>query len=81
MGEQELETEQDFSRVGRVNASLARRLELLSEVEKMARAFGFAEDVAYTCETAAYFWLMHVLSRWALGVLLVLMVLWVWGGF
>ncbi len=23
-----------------------------------------AEEVAYTCETAAYFWLLHVLSRW-----------------
>ena len=23
-----------------------------------------AEDVAYTCETAAHFWLLHVLSRW-----------------
>lgn len=23
-----------------------------------------AEDVAYTCETAGHFWLMHVLSRW-----------------
>eukprot|EP00967_Tisochrysis_lutea_P155133 scaffold309793_cov20-Tisochrysis_lutea.AAC.2 len=32
MGEQELETEQDFSRVGRVNAMLARRLELLAQV-------------------------------------------------
>eukprot|EP00798_Chlamydomonas_sp_ICE-L_P018650 gene18650-25166_t len=64
MGEQELDTEQDFSRVGRVNASLARRLELLSEVEKLSRQFGVSEDVAYTCETAAYFWLMHVMSRW-----------------
>uniref|UniRef100_A0A7S3R311 Intron-binding protein aquarius n=1 Tax=Dunaliella tertiolecta TaxID=3047 RepID=A0A7S3R311_DUNTE len=64
MGEQELETEQDFSRVGRVNAMLARRLELLAQVEKMARQFGVVEDVAYTCETAGYFWLLHVLSRW-----------------
>jgi hypothetical protein len=32
MGEAELETELDFSRVGRVNAMLARRLELLAEV-------------------------------------------------
>lgn len=63
MGEQELDTEQDFSRVGRVNAMLARRLELLAEVEKMARQFGVAEDVAYTCETAGHFWLLHVLSR------------------
>ena len=32
MGEAELETELDFSRIGRVNAMLARRLELLAEV-------------------------------------------------
>ncbi|DBB15126.1 TPA: hypothetical protein ACH3X3_004135 [Trebouxia sp. C0006] len=64
MGEQELATDMDFSRVGRVNAMLARRLELLAEVEKLARQFGVAEDVAYTCETAAHFWLLHVLSRW-----------------
>ena len=31
MGEEELETALDFSRVGRVNAMLARRLELLAE--------------------------------------------------
>lgn len=35
-----------------------------SQVEKLARQFGVAEDVAYTCETAAHFWLLHVLSRW-----------------
>ena len=32
MGEQELETADDFSRVGRVNAMLERRIELLAEV-------------------------------------------------
>lgn len=35
MGEAELETELDFSRVGRVNAMLARRLELLAEVSEL----------------------------------------------
>ncbi len=40
MGEQELDTELDFSRVGRVNAMLARRLELLAEV---GRAWGSRE--------------------------------------
>jgi len=64
MGEQDLEGEGDFSRVGRVNAMLARRLTLLAQVERMARIFGVAEDVAYTCETAGHFWLLHVLSRW-----------------
>jgi hypothetical protein len=32
MGEQELDIGDDFSRVGRVNAMLARRLELLAQV-------------------------------------------------
>ncbi|KAL3814759.1 hypothetical protein ACJIZ3_016027 [Penstemon smallii] len=63
-GEQELETDLDFSRQGRVNAMLVRRLELLSEVERLARSLQLPEDVAYTCETAAYFWLLHVYSRW-----------------
>ncbi|GAX76342.1 hypothetical protein CEUSTIGMA_g3788.t1 [Chlamydomonas eustigma] len=64
MGEQELDSDEDYSRAGRVNAMLARRLQLLAEVEKLARCFGVTEDVAYTCETAAHFWLLHILSRW-----------------
>ncbi|XP_028795937.1 RNA helicase aquarius [Neltuma alba] len=63
-GEQELATDLDFSRQGRVNAMLVRRLELLSEVEKLARSLQLPEDVGYTCETAGYFWLIHVYSRW-----------------
>ena len=42
----------------------AHALHLSIQVEKLARQFGVAEDVAYTCETAAHFWLLHVLSRW-----------------
>ena len=111
MGEQELATTLDFSRVGRVNAMLARRLELLAEVlswqsragaliskpakvaqerehplqsvspllvahhtvysvlpraqvEQMAKQLGVADNVSYTCETAAHFWLLHVLAPW-----------------
>lgn len=45
MGEAELDTEQDFSRVGRVNAMLSRRLELLAEVERMARQLGVVRSV------------------------------------
>uniref|UniRef100_A0A2P2K8F3 Intron-binding protein aquarius n=1 Tax=Rhizophora mucronata TaxID=61149 RepID=A0A2P2K8F3_RHIMU len=63
-GEQELATDLDFSRQGRVNAMLVRRLELLSEVERLARSLQVPEDVGYTCETAGYFWLLHVYSRW-----------------
>ncbi|KAF5742437.1 intron-binding protein aquarius [Tripterygium wilfordii] len=63
-GEQELATDLDFSRQGRVNAMLVRRLELLTEVERLARSLLLPEDVGYTCETAGYFWLLHVYSRW-----------------
>ncbi|KAK4379778.1 hypothetical protein RND71_001640 [Anisodus tanguticus] len=63
-GEQELATDLDFSCQGRVNAMLVRRLELLSEVERLARSLQLPEDVGYTCETAGYFWLLHVYSRW-----------------
>ena len=70
-GEAELETETDFTRQGRVNAMLARRLELLEEVERLARSLGVPDDVAYTCETASHFWLLHVLSRWEAFVALV----------
>ncbi|KAK4406328.1 RNA helicase aquarius [Sesamum angolense] len=43
-GEQELATDLDFSRQGRVNAMLVRRLELLSEVERLARSLQLPED-------------------------------------
>ncbi|KAF3788553.1 Intron-binding protein aquarius [Nymphaea thermarum] len=63
-GEQELDTDLEFSRQGRVNAMLVRRLELLSEVERLARSLKLPEDAGYTCETAGYFFLLHVYSRW-----------------
>ena len=63
-GEQELATDLDFSRQGHVNAMLVRQLDLLSEVERLARSLQLPEDVGYTCETAGYFWLLHVYSRW-----------------
>lgn len=43
---------------------LARRLELLEDVARLARTLGVADDAGYTCETAAYFRLIHVLARW-----------------
>lgn len=63
-GEQELATDLDFSRQGRVNAMLVRRLELLREVERLAISLRLPPDSAYTCEAASYFWLLHVYSRW-----------------
>ena len=63
-GESELDTDMDFSRFGRVEAMLSRRVELLAEVEKLALSLGIGESVAYSCESAHNFWTLHVLSRW-----------------
>ncbi|XP_077992997.1 RNA helicase aquarius-like [Glandiceps talaboti] len=63
-GEESLETEKDFSRYGRVNFVLGRRLELLKEVARLQESLGVHGDVSYTCETAGHFFLYQVLSRW-----------------
>ena len=63
-GEEALETEKDFSRYGRVNYVLAKRIELLEQVKKLQETLGVYGDVAYTCETAGYFYLYEILSRW-----------------
>ncbi|CEF97845.1 Intron-binding protein, aquarius [Ostreococcus tauri] len=64
-GESDLDTELSFSRQGRVDAMLKKRLEILAEVEKLADSIGLnGEDVAYTCETAGYFWKIHVFAKW-----------------
>lgn len=57
----------DFSKFGRVNYTLGRRQELLSEVQRLADSLAIGSgDVGYTCEGAAFFHLYHV-TRYALG--------------
>jgi len=48
-------------RYGRVNFVLAQRLELLQEVSRLQDSFGVSGDMAYTCETAGYFYIYQVL--------------------
>lgn len=59
-----METEKDFSRYGRVNYVLAKRLDLLVEVEKLQKSLNVCGDVAYTCETSGFFFVHHVLPNW-----------------
>ena len=63
-GEEALETEKDFSRYGRVNYVLAKRLELLQDVQRLQDSLDVQGDQAYTCETAGHFFLSQVYSRW-----------------
>lgn len=65
-GQEYLESDKDFSKFGRVNHMLARRIELLDDIGTLARSLGMEDDVAHTCETAGYFFLYHILSRWEL---------------
>jgi intron-binding protein aquarius len=43
---------------------LGLRMQQLGEVERLALSLKVAGDVGYTCETAAHFYLFHVLARW-----------------
>lgn len=51
-------------RYGRVNYVLAKRLDLLTEVQRLQESLEVTGDVAYTCETAGHFFLYQVLARW-----------------
>ncbi|XP_063985951.1 RNA helicase aquarius [Diachasmimorpha longicaudata] len=63
-GEEALETEKDFSRYGRVNYVLAKRLDLLMDVQRLQESLEVKGDVAYTCETAGHFFKDQVMTRW-----------------
>ena len=54
----------DFSRFGRVQHMLGRRLMLLDVVRRVGESVGVGGDVGYTCETSAAFYVHQVLTRW-----------------
>jgi hypothetical protein len=54
----------DFSKFGRVNYMLQRRLDCLQHVSALAVSLGLSDEVANTCETAAHFRVYAVASRW-----------------
>ncbi|KNC74162.1 hypothetical protein SARC_13283, partial [Sphaeroforma arctica JP610] len=63
-GERELDTEKIFSKFGRVEHILERRLQLLQHVQRLAETLGVQGDVGASCETAQYFYLHSIMSRW-----------------
>lgn len=63
-GEEALETEKDFTRYGRVNYVLSKRIELLAQVQRLADSLNLSIDAGHTCETAGFFFLYHIYSRW-----------------
>jgi len=63
-GEKALATEKSFSKVGRVNHMLQKRLDRLAEVAALAKSLNVAGDHGYTCETADLFFKHTVRLRW-----------------
>jgi intron-binding protein aquarius len=63
-GEMDIQSESDWSKFGRVNFMLQRRLEHLATVEKLAKSLEISDEVSYTCETAERFFLFHIMKRW-----------------
>ena len=54
-----------FGKYGRVSAFLARRIELLGDVDRLAKSLQVqAGDVASSCETAFNFYLYHIRGYW-----------------
>ncbi|PIA13151.1 P-loop containing nucleoside triphosphate hydrolase protein [Coemansia reversa NRRL 1564] len=66
-GEGELDSDERYSKAGRVDSYLERRSVLLAEVQRLADSLGLgttAADFAYTCENARFFFISHVRVRW-----------------
>lgn len=64
-GEGELETEQSFSKYGRVESFLDNRAYLLAEVDRLAANFGAPGAHGSSCETAGYFNSVYVQPAWS----------------
>ena len=64
-GEGDLETEESFSKHGRVESFLDDRAYLLSEVDRLAANFGALGAHGSTCETAGYFNSVYVQPAWS----------------
>ncbi|RCH98529.1 hypothetical protein CU098_007622, partial [Rhizopus stolonifer] len=63
-GEEELNTEFNFSKYGRVASALERRLELLAQVDRLSQSLAIPGEHGATCETAGYFYHIHIVPRW-----------------
>ena len=63
-GEEELQTESSFGKVGRVESFLDRGSQYLAEVQKLAASIGAPGAHGNSCETAEYFDQVYIQPRW-----------------
>ncbi len=64
-GEEDLETEINYSKHGRVESFLDNRASYLSEVDRLAANFGAPGAHGNSCETAGYFNAVYIVPAWA----------------
>ncbi|OJJ33165.1 hypothetical protein ASPWEDRAFT_53200 [Aspergillus wentii DTO 134E9] len=64
-GEEELETESNYSKHGRVESFLDNRNQFLSEVMRLAASIGAQGAHGNSCETAGYFNTVYIQPAWA----------------
>ncbi|KAM5468181.1 hypothetical protein MauCBS54593_004922 [Microsporum audouinii] len=63
-GEEELETESNFGKFGRVESFLENRVKYLAEVDRLAASIGAEGAHGSTCETAGYFNTVYIRPAW-----------------
>lgn len=63
-GEEELRTNSNFSKVGRVDSFLERGQQYLAEVQRLAASIGAPGAHGSSCETAEYFDQVYIQPRW-----------------
>ena len=63
-GEEDLETDVNYGKYGRVESFLDNRAHLLAEVDKLAANFGAPGAHGNSCETAGYFKSVYVTPAW-----------------
>jgi intron-binding protein aquarius len=63
-GHEDLESGETWSKSGRINVFMERRIEVLKQCEKLAASLDQPVDHAYSCEAAEYFFTSHVEPIW-----------------
>ncbi|KAG5302062.1 intron-binding protein aquarius [Histoplasma ohiense] len=63
-GEEELDTEESYSKYGRVDTFLENRGSYLAEVDRLAASIGVEGAHGNSCETAGYFNTVHIRPAW-----------------
>ncbi|KAH8154238.1 uncharacterized protein LAJ45_02006 [Morchella importuna] len=63
-GEEDLKTDTNYSKQGRVESFMDNRVRLLAEVDRLALCMGAPGAHGDSCETAGYFNLVYILPAW-----------------